>query len=245
MLGRFLSNPWVVAVTTAAAVLGSYVTKLGEAGEASHLAKVGANALTDAQSVLGGMFDLTSGKLEKQNELLRLNARLTAINLRADAAAKNASSAKVFGQDGLSVTTRLRAGASAYHPSIDWQATQTALSVQWPGSRRVHVQPFDERKSVDVNIGGVIQYATKYRAGRWIGSAYDYWPAPWMAEYYDWADRFSQGWKSLRCRISPRSSFYRNKLPEEKYLEHDIVYIEPMYSSFSFNSFPILNTDWT
>lgn len=115
-LGRFLSNPWVVAATTAAAVLGSYVTKLGEAGEASHLAKVGANALTDAQSVLGGMFDLTSGKLEKQNELLRLNARLTAINLRADAAAKNASSAKVFGQDGLSVTTRLRAGASAYLP---------------------------------------------------------------------------------------------------------------------------------
>jgi hypothetical protein len=117
VLGRFLSNPWVVAATTAAAVLGSYVTKLGEAGEASHLAKVGANALTDAQSVLGGMFDLTSGKLEKQNELLRLNARLTAINLRADAAAKNASSAKVFGQDGLSVTTRLRAGASAYLPT--------------------------------------------------------------------------------------------------------------------------------
>lgn len=115
-LGRFLSNPWVVAATTAAAVLGSYVTKLGEADTASHLAKVGANALTDAQGVLGNMFDLTSGKLEKQNELLRLNARLTAINLRADAAAKQASSAKVFGQDGLSTTTKLRAGASAYLP---------------------------------------------------------------------------------------------------------------------------------
>lgn len=115
-LGRFLSNPWVVAATTAAAVLGSYVTKLGEADTASHLAKVGANALTDAQGVLGTMFDLTSGKLEKQNELLRLNARLTAINLRADAAAKQASSAKVFGQDGLSTTTKLRAGASAYLP---------------------------------------------------------------------------------------------------------------------------------
>lgn len=105
-LGRFLTNPWVAALTTAALVLGTFVTKLGEAGDASNLAKIGANALSDAQSVLGTMFDLTSGKLEKQNELLRLNARLTAINLRADAASKAASAAKVFGNDSLSVTTR-------------------------------------------------------------------------------------------------------------------------------------------
>lgn len=132
----------------------------------------------------------------------------------------------------------------AYHPSIDWQATQTALSVQWPGDRRVHIQPFDERKSVDVNIGAVIQYATKYRAGRWIGSAYDYWPAPWMAEYYDWADRFSQGWQSLRFRMSPRTPFRLIKSTDEQCSEQSIVPIEPMYSSFSLNSFPILNTDW-
>ncbi|PHQ63645.1 MAG: hypothetical protein COC10_05140, partial [Sphingobium sp.] len=91
-IGRFLTNPWVAAVTTASLVLGTFVTKLGEASDASNLAKVGANALTDAQSVLGTMFDLTSGKLENQNELLRLNARLTAINLRAEATAKETSS---------------------------------------------------------------------------------------------------------------------------------------------------------
>src|SRR5690606_4611343 len=48
------------------------------------------------QSVLGKMFDLTSGKLEHQNELLRLNARLTAIKLRAEADAQRTNANDVF-----------------------------------------------------------------------------------------------------------------------------------------------------
>lgn len=129
----------------------------------------------------------------------------------------------------------------AYHPTIDWQTTQAAFAAQWPGERRVHVQPFYADKSVDANIGGVVCYSTKYRAGRWMGGGFDYWPAPWMAEYYDWADRFSQGWQSMRFRMSGKGATY---LCENNNVPHvDVSYIEPMYTSSSFNSYPILYTD--
>ncbi|WP_380873592.1 hypothetical protein ACFB49_42500 [Sphingomonas sp. DBB INV C78] len=99
-LGRFLTNPWVAALTTAGIVVSVFASKLDEAGEAANAAKVGADGLSEAQGVLGKMFDLASGKIEKQNELLVLNARLTAINLRAEAAASKSSAQDTFRQSG-------------------------------------------------------------------------------------------------------------------------------------------------
>lgn len=128
-----------------------------------------------------------------------------------------------------------------YHPKIDWQETQAALSAQWQGERRVHVQPFDASKGVDTNIGGVVRYATKYRAGRWMGGGFDYWPAAWMAEYYDWADRFSQGWQSMRFRMNGKAM--TDSCEDNNALSIDLSYIEPMYTTSSFNSYPILYTD--
>ncbi|KEZ00614.1 hypothetical protein AI27_17860 [Sphingomonas sp. BHC-A] len=84
-LGRFLTNPWVAALTTAAIVVGVFYDRMDEGNKAFEAAQLGANGLAQAQGVLGDMFDLTSGKLEKQNALLVLNARLTAANLRAEA----------------------------------------------------------------------------------------------------------------------------------------------------------------
>jgi hypothetical protein len=49
-----------------------------------------------AQSVLGGLFDLTSGKIKSQNELLILNARLMALNLRSEAMKEHASAQGTF-----------------------------------------------------------------------------------------------------------------------------------------------------
>lgn len=129
----------------------------------------------------------------------------------------------------------------AYHPAIDWQATQAAFSTQWPGERRVHVQPFSTDKSVDANIGGVVRYSTKYRAGRWMGGGFDYWPAPWMAEYYEWADRFSQGWQSMRFRMSGK--VINDPCEKNNVSTSSMSYIETMYTTSSFNSYPILYTD--
>ena len=89
-LGRFLTNPWVAAFTTAAIVVGVFYDKMNDGNKAFEAAQLGADGLSQAQGVLGQMFDLASGKLEKQNTLLILNARLTAANLRAEALADKA-----------------------------------------------------------------------------------------------------------------------------------------------------------
>jgi hypothetical protein len=86
----FLAGPWGQAFTAAAIVVSALTARLGENEEAARGAELGANSLADAQSALGQIFDLTSGKLKNQNELLILNARLMAANLRAEALTKRA-----------------------------------------------------------------------------------------------------------------------------------------------------------
>lgn len=89
---RFLGGPWGLAVTGAIMVLGPFVGQLFETRDAMADVKAASNGLSDAQGVLGQMFDLTTGKLKNQNEMLRLNAQLMAINLRAQAMQQRASS---------------------------------------------------------------------------------------------------------------------------------------------------------
>lgn len=99
-LAAFLGGPWGLALTSAAIVVTPFIGKLFEAEKAADAAKVGANSLATAQGVLGDVFDLASGKIANQNELLLLNARLTALNLRSEALAKGASSRAVFASAG-------------------------------------------------------------------------------------------------------------------------------------------------
>lgn len=90
----FLSGPWGLAVGLGVGVLATLTARFFDNAEAAKAAEVGANGLASAQSVLGDMFDTVSGKLKSQNELLIINARLTAIKLRGEAAEseKNAKS---------------------------------------------------------------------------------------------------------------------------------------------------------
>ena len=116
-LGRFLTNPWVAALTTAAIVVGVFYDKMNEGNKAFEAAQLGADGLSQAQSVLGNMFDLTSGKLEKQNALLILNARLTAANLRAEAVADRAKGELIIsGTSGPSWMAKGRAAVGALLP---------------------------------------------------------------------------------------------------------------------------------
>lgn len=115
-VGKFLTGPWGIALTIGAAVLAPFVESLFKTGEAAKAAELGSTGLASAQSALGEIFDLTTGKLKKQNselaaanELLRLNARLTAINLRSEALTERASSRKAFDDTGrVSITDRVR-----------------------------------------------------------------------------------------------------------------------------------------
>ncbi|ALJ12645.1 phage tail tape measure protein [Sphingopyxis macrogoltabida] len=62
------------------------VAGLFEADKAMERVELASDGLSDAQGVLGKMFDLTTGKIKSQNEMLILNARLMAANLRGEAA---------------------------------------------------------------------------------------------------------------------------------------------------------------
>ncbi len=116
--GAFLTGPWGIALTVGAAVILPFVQNLFQAKEAAEAAKVGADGLAEAQGVLGGMFDLTSGKLKKQNELLILNARLTALNLRGAAAKERDNARETFGNvDGISAAGRVRGALEGRGPA--------------------------------------------------------------------------------------------------------------------------------
>jgi len=91
-LGRFLGGPWFQILTTAAIVLGPFVAKLFEGEGAMKAVTAASNGMSDAQSLLGGIFDTTTGKIKSQNEMLLLNARIMAVNLRAEASAKRDAS---------------------------------------------------------------------------------------------------------------------------------------------------------
>lgn len=96
----FLGGPWGIVLTSAVTLLISFGSRLFEAGEAAKAAEAGADSLGQAQSVLGGVFDATSGKIKTQNELLLANARLMASNLRSEALANRAKA------DGLTASSR-------------------------------------------------------------------------------------------------------------------------------------------
>lgn len=84
-LAAFLGGPWGMAITTAAIVLTPLIGKLFETDRAMEAVEEAADAMGRAQSVLGQIFDLTTGKIREQNEVLLMNARILAINLRAEA----------------------------------------------------------------------------------------------------------------------------------------------------------------
>ena len=96
-LASFLGGPWGIAIMVAVQVLGPFIGKLWESEAAMKAVTLASNGMQDAQGALGEIFDLTTGKIKNQNEMLRLNAQLLAINLRADALAKRTSSDDALG----------------------------------------------------------------------------------------------------------------------------------------------------
>lgn len=86
-VGSFLAGPWGVAVFAATTAAGFLIQELYSSGEAAGAAELAANGLSSAQSALGDIFDVTTGKIASQNAMLIANARLQAINLRSEALA--------------------------------------------------------------------------------------------------------------------------------------------------------------
>ncbi|ALC12467.1 phage tail tape measure protein [Sphingopyxis sp. 113P3] len=87
-----------------------WVAGLWEADKAMKAVEMASDGLGDAQSALGKIFDLTTGKIKSQNEMLILNARLMAANLRGEAARDKEAAASGL-SDARNATIRGYAGA--------------------------------------------------------------------------------------------------------------------------------------
>ncbi|TPG13169.1 hypothetical protein [Sphingomonas oligophenolica] len=109
-VGAFLTGPWGIALTVAAAVAAPFVEKLFETGEAAKVAELASSRLGDAESTLADIFGKTSSKIAEQTELLRLNARAKAINLRIEAANDANDARAAFRDAGKPSTGRKLAG---------------------------------------------------------------------------------------------------------------------------------------
>ncbi len=90
-VGAFFAGPWGVALTTGAIVLAPFLAKLWDTEEAMQAVELGADSLGDAQGVLGQIFDMTTGRIANQNEMLRINARMMALNMQNEAMARRQS----------------------------------------------------------------------------------------------------------------------------------------------------------
>lgn len=73
--GAFLAGPWGIAITAGVIVLSSFLGKLGETEDALEKVQFASNAMADAQSILGNVMDLTTGKINTQNKALIALAR--------------------------------------------------------------------------------------------------------------------------------------------------------------------------
>lgn len=74
-LAGFLAGPWGIAITAATVALSPFVAKLFESEQASKQAEFASYAFGDAQSILGSVLDLTTGKIKEQSVALIALAR--------------------------------------------------------------------------------------------------------------------------------------------------------------------------
>lgn len=103
----FLAGPWGMIMSAATVALAPLIANMDmfkdaaeENAKAIDKVKLASDGLSDAQSVMGKMFDLATGKLKSQNEMLRVNAQLTAIRLRAEGMAEADAAKRTMGNVG-------------------------------------------------------------------------------------------------------------------------------------------------
>ncbi|BBB13421.1 hypothetical protein [Sphingopyxis sp. FD7] len=80
-----MGGPFGIALGVAIPLVSMFAAKLFEGAEAASAAEMASSGLSQAQSVMGEIFDLTTGKIKAQNEMLILNARIMSANLRLEA----------------------------------------------------------------------------------------------------------------------------------------------------------------
>ena len=94
-VGRFLAGPWSILVIGAAMAVGFLVEKFMAADEAAQDVKFATSFMSDAQSILGNVMDITTGKITTQNAALLdlAKAQIIVAKLQAETRAAEAKGA--------------------------------------------------------------------------------------------------------------------------------------------------------
>ena len=94
-VGRFLAGPWSILVIGAAMAVGFLVEKFMAADEAAQDVKFATFSMSDAQSILGNVMDITTGKITTQNAALLdlAKAQIIVAKLQAETRAAEAKGA--------------------------------------------------------------------------------------------------------------------------------------------------------
>lgn len=111
----FIAGPWGAVLTGVITATALWATRTNEAASATATAKTGAEALSTAQSALAEMFDLSTGRIVRNTEALRLNVIMQAEQLRAQAIAQRQAGLRTLrdaGEYSWASTFRNIAGAT-------------------------------------------------------------------------------------------------------------------------------------
>lgn len=82
---RFMGGPWGAAITVGASVLGVLAQKFLETDDAIKKVEFSTTNLSDAQSILGNIYDTNTGKVEKYTDATLALARAQAVALQIEA----------------------------------------------------------------------------------------------------------------------------------------------------------------
>ncbi len=115
----FLGGPWGAALTSAVILLAPLISGMFDLGDAAQEAKErmakaadGADAWGDAQSLLGKMVQLTTGKIKEQNDVMRASILLQALQAKQRAAEEARTAKKSI----TATADRMVGGFSALTP---------------------------------------------------------------------------------------------------------------------------------
>lgn len=96
----FIGGPYGAILTGIITATALFATKTNEATAATTTAKTAADALGSAQSALAEMFDLSTGRIVRNTEALRLNIIMQAEQLRASAIAQRQAGYRTLNRAG-------------------------------------------------------------------------------------------------------------------------------------------------
>lgn len=101
----FLSGPWGVAVGIAAVAAGTLIAKMYEGEKAMEAMQVASDNTGAAQSALGQMFDLTTGKITNNTEALRDNIYMQMVAMQQKAIIARQEGETALAESGAGRTT--------------------------------------------------------------------------------------------------------------------------------------------